>query len=84
MMGRDNLTNQQTGVIAQHLKYCYGYSEMIEQSLSSKYFCISTGLQLQKYWPHLLYFVCSLWGTSNLSLIKVLYSVASPTFLSDI
>ncbi len=38
-MGRDNLTNQWTNLVAQHLKSCFGYSEMPEQSLSSKYFC---------------------------------------------
>ncbi len=35
-----NLTNQQTDFVAQHLKCCYGHSEVPEQSLSSKYFCI--------------------------------------------
>ncbi len=38
-MGRQNLTNQCTDLI-QHLKCCYGRSELPEQSLSSKYFCI--------------------------------------------
>ncbi len=39
-MGRKNLTNQQTDVIPQHVKCCYGHFEMPEQSLSSMYFCI--------------------------------------------
>uniref|UniRef100_A0A672LSL8 Dedicator of cytokinesis 7 n=1 Tax=Sinocyclocheilus grahami TaxID=75366 RepID=A0A672LSL8_SINGR len=39
-MRRQNLTNQWTDLIPQHLKCCYGHSEMHEQSLSSKYFCI--------------------------------------------
>ncbi len=39
-MGQHNLTNQWTDLVAQHLKCCYGHSEMPEQSLSSKYFCI--------------------------------------------
>ncbi len=36
-MGRDN---QWTDLIAQHLKCCFGRSEMPEQNSSSKYFCI--------------------------------------------
>ncbi len=40
VMGRHNLTNQWADLIAQHLKCCYGHSEMPGQSLSSKYFCI--------------------------------------------
>ncbi len=42
-MGRQNLTNQLTDLVPQHLKCCYGHSEMPEQShqsISSKYFCI--------------------------------------------
>ncbi len=39
-MGRNNLTNQWTDLVAQHLKCCFGHSEMPEQSLSSKYFGI--------------------------------------------
>ncbi len=39
-MGRHNLTNPWTDFVAQHLKCCYGHSEVPEQSLSSKYFCI--------------------------------------------
>ncbi len=38
-MGRQNLTNQRTDLIPQHLT-CYDYSEMSKQNLSSKYFCI--------------------------------------------
>ncbi len=39
-MGWHNLPNQQPDFVAQHLKCCYGHSEVPEQSLSSKYFCI--------------------------------------------
>ncbi len=39
-MGLHNLTNQQTDLVAQHLK-CFDHSKMPEQSLSSKYFSIS-------------------------------------------
>ncbi len=38
-MGWQILTNQRTDLVPQHLKCCYGHSEMPEQSLS-KYFCI--------------------------------------------
>ncbi len=40
-MGKENLINQQTDLVAQHLKRCFGRSEMPEQSLSSKYVCIT-------------------------------------------
>ncbi len=49
-MGRHNLTNRWTDFVAQHLKCCYGHSEVPEQSLSSKYFCIiasQNGLSLR-------------------------------------
>ncbi len=74
-MGWHNLTNQRTDLVAQHLKCCYGHSEMPEQSLS-KYFCIFclpepsymtvflNSRHPRKQWPHSLCFVCSLWGAS--------------------
>ncbi len=37
MTARDNLTNERTDLVTQHLKGS-GRSEMLEQSLSSKYF----------------------------------------------
>ncbi len=54
---------------------CYGHSEMPEESLSSKYFCIITILHdcvpKQQHPPpkvmtHLLCLVCSLWGACHL------------------
>ncbi len=45
---RHNLTNQWTDFAAQHLKCCYGHSEVSRQNLSTKYFCIiatQNGLQ---------------------------------------
>ncbi len=66
----------------QHLK-CYGHSKMLEQSLSSKYFCIiaslsymtafqTAGIHLRKQWLHLFCFIYSLWGASNLLYIKII------------
>ncbi len=50
-MGRDNLTNQWTDLIAQHLKCCFGRSEMPEQNSSSKYLRSQTaGIHLRKQW----------------------------------
>ncbi len=39
-MGRDNLTNQRTDLVAQHLKCFLFFSEIPEQNLSSKEVCI--------------------------------------------
>ncbi len=39
-IGWDNLTNQRTDLASQHLKCCFGHSEMPEQILSSKKVCI--------------------------------------------
>ncbi len=38
-MGK-TLMKQRTDLVAQHLKFCFGNSEMLEQSLPSKYLCI--------------------------------------------
>ncbi len=63
-------------IVAQHLKCCFGHSEMPEQSLLSKYFCIIARQNCYttvfpnsrhpwKQLPHSLCFVCSLWGTNR-------------------
>ncbi len=75
----NNLTNQRTDLVVQHLKYCFGCSEMPEQSPSSKYFCIivlhdcvpkqqaSTSERSDS-----IYYVCSLWDASNSSYMKMI------------
>ncbi len=81
-MGWDNLTNQRTDLVAQHLKLWLVFSEMPEQSLSSKYFSIivynltcvpkqqaSTSEKNDRYE---LCFICLLWGTSNSSYRKMI------------
>ncbi len=76
-MGQQNLTNQRTDLIPQHLKCCYGHSEMPEQSLSKYFYIIASqncyttaftnsSIHLRKQRPHSLCFVCSLWGARNL------------------
>ncbi len=83
-MGWQNLTTQQTDVIQQHLKFCYGHSQMPEQNLSSKYFsnCLpemsyttafqNSSILLRKQWLHSLCSVCSLWGANHLLYMKII------------
>ncbi len=92
VMGRHNLPNQWTGLIAQHLKCCCGHSEMSEQGLLSKFFCIIASQNCymmtvfqnsrhpRKQWLHSLCFICSLWGTFNLLYMKIIIFICSSHF----
>ncbi len=81
--GGHNLMNQRTDLVAQHLKWCYGHTEMPEQRLLSKYFCIIASQNCyttafpnsrhpRKQWSHSLCFVCLFWGTSHLLYMKII------------
>ncbi len=96
-MGPQNLTNQWTDLIPQHLKCCYDHSEMPEQNLSSKYFCIIASQKcLRRLRSQTAAFTSESndrihWVSSACSeaqviyyIWKLLYSVASPTFLRDL
>ncbi len=76
-MGWYNWTKQQTDL---HLK-CYDHSEMPEQSLSSKYFCI---FACQNCLTQLRIYCVSSWCASNLLFKKIIIFSGFSYFLSDI
>ncbi len=87
---RDNLTKQRTDLVHSIYKLLWSFWNAWGKS-DIKVFLYNyltrlrsqaAGIHLRKQWLHLLCFVCSLWGASNLYHIwKLLYSVASPIFL---